>query len=154
QARCRRGARCKAGQVAGCYRLSFFSGEGQEPPHIHVEQVAAEPQPSGDVITSRVSSKVPMNRSLLSVLLAVSSLLAISCRSVPPYPICKAGEQKAVMDTLYFGTSMPEGTVTSEEWQKFLAEVITPLFPEGLTAWAAAGQWKDPNGLLQKEDSY
>ena len=58
------------------------------------------------------------------------------------------------MDTLYFGTSMPQGTVTSEEWQKFLAEVITPLFPEGLTAWAAAGQWKDPNGLLQKEDSY
>ena len=90
----------------------------------------------------------------VAVLALVSLLSSISCASVPPYTICRAGEQKAVMDTLYFGTSMPGGRVTADDWQKFLAEVITPRFPDGLTAWAAAGQWKDPAGLLQKEESY
>jgi uncharacterized protein DUF3574 len=89
------------------------------------------------------------------VALALACLIGnVSCASVPPYTICREGEQKAVMDTLYFGTSMPGGRVTSEDWQKFLAEVITPRFPDGLTAWGAAGQWKDPAGLLQREDSY
>jgi uncharacterized protein DUF3574 len=86
--------------------------------------------------------------------LALCTVLLVSCASVPPYTICRAGEQKAVMDSLYFGTAMPGGRVTAEDWQAFLAEVITPRFPEGLTAWAAAGQWKDATGDLQKEDSY
>jgi hypothetical protein len=59
-----------------------------------------------------------------------------------------------VTDSLYFGTAMPGGRVTIDDWQLFLAEVITPRFPEGLTAWAAAGQWRNPAGELQKEDSY
>ena len=49
---------------------------------------------------------------------------------------------------------MPNGSVSQQDWQTFLAEVITPRFPEGLTAWAAAGQWRNPAGELQKEDSY
>ena len=67
---------------------------------------------------------------------------------------CRAGEQPAVMDSLYFGTAMAAGRVTQEQWQRFLADVITPRFPDGLTAWAAAGQWRNPAGELQKEDSY
>jgi len=90
----------------------------------------------------------------LAIALALATPLLTACASVPPYTICRADEQKAVMDSLYFGTSMPGGRVTPEDWQAFLAEVITPRFHEGLTAWAAAGQWKDPAGGLQKEDSY
>lgn len=67
---------------------------------------------------------------------------------------CHGGEQRAVMDSLYFGTSRAAGQVTPEEWQQFLAEVITPRFPDGLTSWAAAGQWRDGEGTLQKESSY
>jgi len=99
-------------------------------------------------------TKAIVARSLLLPALASSALLLASCASVPPYTICRTGEQKAVMDSLYFGTAMPGGRVTAEDWQSFLAEVITPRFPEGLTAWAAAGQWKDATGGLQKEDSY
>jgi hypothetical protein len=58
------------------------------------------------------------------------------------------------MESLYFGTAMRTGRVTAAQWQQFLAEVITPRFPDGLTAWAAAGQWRNPSGELQKEDSY
>ena len=46
------------------------------------------------------------------------------------------------------------GRVSGDDWQKFLADVITPRFPEGLTAWAAAGQWRNASGELQKEESY
>jgi hypothetical protein len=49
---------------------------------------------------------------------------------------------------------MVSGKVTVDDWQKFLASEITPRFPEGLTAWSAAGQWRSPTGELHKEDSY
>ena len=58
------------------------------------------------------------------------------------------------MDSLYFGTIMPEGRVASEQWQRFLSEEITPRFPEGLTSWAAAGQWRNGEGALETESSY
>jgi hypothetical protein len=47
------------------------------------------------------------------------------------------------MDTLYFGIPCREEGSHRTTGRKFLAEVITPRFPDGLTAWAAAGQWKD-----------
>ena len=59
------------------------------------------------------------------------------------------------MESLYFGTAKPDGGVVSaEEWQAFLEQVITPRFPDGLTAWSAAGQWRDGEGELQRESSY
>ena len=57
------------------------------------------------------------------------------------------------MDILYFGTAMPQGHVETEDWQRFLAEIITPRFPEGFTSWAAVGQWQNAPGLIQKESS-
>jgi hypothetical protein len=33
----------------------------------------------------------------------------------------------------------------------FLAEAITPGFPEGLAAWRAEGQWTDSRGQLVRE---
>jgi hypothetical protein len=90
-----------------------------------------------------------MKRSLLVSLVVVTTACTVH---VPGG--CHAGEQRATMDSLYFGTSRSAGQVTPEEWQQFLAEVITPRFPEGLTSWAAAGQWRDGAGSLQKESSY
>ena len=58
------------------------------------------------------------------------------------------------MDSLYFGTTMPDGRVSPEDWQRFLAEEITPRFPEGLTSWSAAGQWRNGAGELEKESSF
>ena len=58
------------------------------------------------------------------------------------------------MDSLYFGSAMPAGRVSEADWQSFLATEITPRFPDGLTTWAAAGQWRNGAGELQKEDSF
>lgn len=90
------------------------------------------------------------------------SLLALACATAALTSACastgtrncRSNEQAAVVDSLYFGTAMPGGSVSLQDWQSFLAEVITPLFPEGLTAWAAAGQWRNSAGELLKEESY
>ena len=58
------------------------------------------------------------------------------------------------MDSLYFGTIMPDGRVAPEQWQRFLSDEITPRFPEGLTSWAAAGQWRNGAGELEQESSF
>jgi hypothetical protein len=56
-----------------------------------------------------------------------------------------------VEDTLYFGTSTPQGPVTPSQWSAFLSDEVTPRFPDGLTVWDAKGQWKDAKGKIDKE---
>ena len=58
-----------------------------------------------------------------------------------------------VSDVLYFGLSIPGGEVSARQWRKFLREVVTPLFPEGLTVWDAKGQFRRSNGVIVRESS-
>ena len=55
---------------------------------------------------------------------------------------------------LYFGTAKPGGSVSSEEWSAFLAQVVTPRFPAGLSVWPASGQWQSADGSITKENSF
>lgn len=51
----------------------------------------------------------------------------------------------AVQSTLYFGLALSDrGAVSERDWTRFLAEVVTPRFPDGLTVVDAYGQWRDP----------
>jgi Protein of unknown function (DUF3574) len=59
-----------------------------------------------------------------------------------------------VRTELFFGTAKPSGVVTEEEFNTFLDDVITPLFPDGLTVIKADGQFKGADGLTIKEDSF
>lgn len=55
---------------------------------------------------------------------------------------------------LFFGRSIPGGgMVSDEEWEKFLAEVVTPRFPDGFTIVKATGQYREKNGKIDKEPS-
>ncbi|OGV72822.1 MAG: hypothetical protein A3K19_28515 [Lentisphaerae bacterium RIFOXYB12_FULL_65_16] len=59
-----------------------------------------------------------------------------------------------VQDELYFGTSRIDGgSVTDQEWTEFLASVVTPRFPAGLTVLDANGQWRGAKGDVVKERS-
>src|SRR5690349_9189087 len=59
-----------------------------------------------------------------------------------------------VRDVVYFGRNRPEGgTVSDEEWQAFLNEVVTPRFPAGLTIVDAVGQWQGESGVVEQERS-
>lgn len=50
---------------------------------------------------------------------------------------------------LLFGASHVGGV----QWRTFLAQEVTPRFPEGLTAIEGYGQWKAPNGKISAERS-
>jgi len=53
---------------------------------------------------------------------------------------------------LYFGRSIPGGgAVTEDEWERFLAEVVTPRFPDGFTILNATGQYREKTGIIDKE---
>jgi hypothetical protein len=44
--------------------------------------------------------------------------------------------------------------VTDSAWAVFVTEVVTPRFPAGLTVWSATGQWRSPDGRIQREPSF
>ena len=55
---------------------------------------------------------------------------------------------------LYFGRDKNDGTqVSDDEWSKFLDEIVTPKFPDGLTVLDGKGQYRLENGTIVKENS-
>ena len=55
---------------------------------------------------------------------------------------------------LYLGRSIPDGGMVSDvEWDKFLADVVTPRFPDGFTIMNATGQYREKSGKIDKEPS-
>ena len=71
---------------------------------------------------------------------ALVCLLLAGC--TPPEPPCAAGTP-AITAQLLFGRSIKGGgQVDAAAWQDFLATVITPRFPDGLTILEARGQWR------------
>ena len=80
---------------------------------------------------------------------AVVLLLASSCAHDSYTRVPRAN---AVDDRLYCGRNVPSGReVTDEELQTFLREVVTPRFPDGLTVWAATGQWRNAVRTVERE---
>lgn len=64
------------------------------------------------------------------------------------------GGSGAIQTTLYFGLSLPKGGAISEkQWQAFLADTVSPRFPDGLTVVSAVGQWRDPKSKSAKPNS-
>lgn len=59
-----------------------------------------------------------------------------------------------VLDRLYFGMDSPDGPVGDVAWQGFLREVVTPLFPDGLTILDAHGQWLGKDKRIVHEASH
>ena len=58
-----------------------------------------------------------------------------------------------VNDQIFLGTDTPSGPVSPQEWTSFLAESVTPRFPQGLTVWQASGQWRGNDGAIVREPS-
>jgi hypothetical protein len=81
----------------------------------------------------------------------IAVLVLASCTSLQNVQMFAIEE----CDTLYFGTQKPDGgVVTDAEWQQFLADVVTPRFPDGFTTWEANGQWRDRKGVIEHERTH
>ena len=77
--------------------------------------------------------------------LAIAFLL-VACAHVAPI------EQGVIADRLFCGQSIPGGgSVSEDEWNAFIREVVTPRFPDGLTIWSAEGQWRGADGTIVRE---
>ena len=69
-------------------------------------------------------------------------------------PACAEGTEQFVKYELFMGRSNQSGEVVDDAaWAKFLEDTVTPRFPDGLTVLDAQGQWRDSEGLVQKERS-
>ena len=68
---------------------------------------------------------------------------------------CPDGMDTFTELNVYFGQEKGDGgTVSEEEWQTFLADTVTPRFPDGLTVLDARGQWLDTDeGSLYREST-
>jgi hypothetical protein len=63
------------------------------------------------------------------------------------------GPSRLILSRLYFGTASPAGPVSTADFEAFLDTCVTPRFPQGLTRYAADGQWKGGDGKLVREKS-
>lgn len=86
-----------------------------------------------------------------SCAIALPCLLA-ACAGIPALqPIAGGSCEERRVDRLSFGMNSPAGAVSDPEWQAFLADVVTPRFPDGLTVYDAHGQWRGDGGAVDRE---
>ena len=84
---------------------------------------------------------------------ALGVLLLLAGCAAAPHP-CPVGAGPATIAEAYFGRNVKaRAPVTDTEWARFMAEVVTPAFPDGLTVLDGAGQWRDAAGQISREDS-
>jgi hypothetical protein len=75
------------------------------------------------------------------------SFAAISVFANTPAVACNAPQRPMQQIELMFGRNVGGRLRVSEAaWSRFLAQEITPRFPDGLTVLDAAGRWRDPAG--------
>jgi hypothetical protein len=84
---------------------------------------------------------------------ALGILLLLAGCAAAPQP-CPAGASPATMAEAYFGRNVKtRAPVTDGEWARFMADTVTPAFPDGLTVLDGAGQWRNAAGQINREDS-
>jgi uncharacterized protein DUF3574 len=85
---------------------------------------------------------------------AAAALLALAACTPPQAapPTCPAPLKPAVEVDLFFGGEAGNGRAVSEaEWAAFMAEEVTPRFPDGLSVIDVAGQYREPSGRMVRE---
>jgi hypothetical protein len=87
------------------------------------------------------------------MLLAVA-LVSSACSGDEEASTCPEGSELFVKYELFMGRSGPGGEVVDDPgWEGFLADSVTPRFPDGLTVLDARGQWRNSDGEILKERS-
>ena len=70
-------------------------------------------------------------------------------------PVREVKFEKYYRTELYMGMSIPGGAMVSDsDWEKFLSDFVTPLFPDGFSVLAGRGQYREATGTIAKEPSH
>lgn len=87
----------------------------------------------------------------LALTLALAGCARLPRLSTP----APAASVAVVADRMYFGRNIPGGgTVSDSAWKVFLAEVVTPRFPDGFTVLRSEGQWRGADGAIDREEGF
>lgn len=86
-------------------------------------------------------------------LLALPVLALLTACATPPGSRCGADQSPRVVESLYFGANKPGGEVDAAQWRAFVDTEVTPRFPQGLSVLQAAGQWRNAQGVVERETS-
>ena len=87
---------------------------------------------------------------IASVLLP--GLLSIDVGEAAAADRCRPPLEPWTQVELYFGRDLGgEAVVSDEAFRQFLAETVTPLFPDGLSVVEVAGQFRDSKGAIVRE---
>lgn len=95
----------------------------------------------------------PLAAALTMMIAATALSPAASAVTLPgPAAACPAPLERWTQIDLYLGRKTGSGgTVTERMFRRFLAEVVTPRFPDGLTVLDAAGQFRDSRRRIVRE---
>lgn len=92
-------------------------------------------------------------RVVLTALIAATAFASLGCDGVVDKG-CPEDYERWVEYQLFMGRSGVGGdTVDNAEWDAFLADTVTPRFPDGLTVIDSNGQWRGSDNQIQKEES-
>ena len=90
-------------------------------------------------------------RTVIITLIAVTSFASLGCDAVFGNG-CPDDTERWIEYQLFMGRGGPEGEVVDDsDWDAFLAEAVTPRFPDGLTVLDGNGQWRGSDDVIQKE---
>ena len=103
----------------------------------------------------KIAVKVSDPVRILAVLLAAAALSACAsdAGAQPAAAACADGFEEFAEYSLFFGRGDSSGAevVSEEAWDEFLADTVTPRFPDGLTVMDGRGQWQLESGAVQGE---
>ena len=90
----------------------------------------------------------------IAVVMALAVVTLLACVPLPAEVPCAEGSERYDEYRLFFGRNVGDAEgVTDEDWAAFLADTVTPRFPDGLSVFDAAGQWRDSEGVIVRERS-
>jgi hypothetical protein len=91
-------------------------------------------------------------RAAAIVAILMPGLLGVEAAEAAAAIRCRPPLEPWTQVELYFGRGLGGDAVVSQEaFQDFLAEQVTPLFPDGLSVVDVAGQFRDSEGTIVRE---
>ena len=103
----------------------------------------------------RQVNSVSFARLSVIAVLAVTVLAVSACADVEvSVSECEDGGEPWSEYRLFMGRNVGDDEVVSDaDWEAFLADTVTPRFPDGLSVLDVAGQWRGEDGDIEHERS-
>ncbi|AXK65735.1 hypothetical protein CN645_12480 [Burkholderia sp. IDO3] len=119
-------------------RAAFCAREGRRTRNRQI------PPPNARPAAWRQRSRQIIGAAAIALLAGCAAPPSPVANTVAPLACTQPDAHRMLQADLLFGRDIAgRGPVTDEERTAFLADVVTPRFPDGFTVWDTRGQWRD-----------